>query len=67
MKAAEEKEKQAENKSNFYGAVPGAQVAAVRNAHNLFSMENQFNMMMPDGSLDQENASFYCDAQYNML
>ena len=58
MKAAEEKEKQAENKSNFYGAVPGAQVAAVRNAHNLFSMENQFNMMMPDGSLDQENASF---------
>lgn len=58
MKAAEDKEKQAEKKSNFYGAVPDEKVAAVRNAHNLFSIENQFNMMMPDGTLDQENATF---------
>lgn len=58
MKAAEEKEKQAEKKSKFYGAVPDEKIAAIRNAHNLFSVENQFNMMMPDGSIDQENASF---------
>lgn len=58
IEEAEKREQQLQRKENILGAIPDGKVAETRAMHNMFSLENQFNMMMPDGSMDQENATF---------